>query len=363
MKPCNNVYFLYRNFLKFFILMGIIAFAAAGCDDSEVSAPTPLEQAMSHTEYLSETIGKRAAGTQGETDARDYIGTEFMKMGLETTIQNFEFTREVDEETVIMQSSNVSALLPGRSSKQVIVGAHYDSVNYSESTGATDNASGVAVMLALADYIKNSNLPYTVKFIAFGAEEVGLKGSRYYAGQMSSDEIADTVGMLNLDTLASGDMIYVYGGAGDAGWIRDQALAAAKNKNIPLQTNPGLNPDYPEGTTGDWSDHAPFKDLGIDVAYFESTNWEIGDLDGYIQTVKHGEIWHTDKDTLEFLNQEYPGRVESQINSFIIVLTDLLMTISQPQDRVAARIAARSAKTDMPDEQPVYMTRQGEVIE
>ena len=81
----------------------------------------------------------------------------------------------------------------------------------------------------------------------------------YYANNMSTEEIHNTIGMINLDSLLAGDNIYVYGGAGEDGWICDLALDIANKKKIPLETNPGINPDYPEGTTGDWSDHAPSR--------------------------------------------------------------------------------------------------------
>jgi alkaline phosphatase isozyme conversion protein len=92
--------------------------------------------------------------------------------------------------------------------------------------------------------------------------------------------------MINLDSLLAGDKIYVYGSADEGGWIRDLSLDIAKQRKIPLETNPGINPEYPKGTTGDWSDHAPFQAAGIPIGYFEATNWEIGELDGYTQTVE-----------------------------------------------------------------------------
>ncbi|WP_404429916.1 M28 family peptidase [Sutcliffiella horikoshii] len=106
--------------------------------------------------------------------------------------------------------------------------------------------------------------------------------------------------------------------------MRDQALAIADKKKLDLRINEGLNPDYPAGTTGDWSDHAPFKEVGIPYAYFESTNWEIGDLDGYEQTEEYGGIWHTENDTLEFIQEAYPGRLEERLYTYSTVLIELL---------------------------------------
>ena len=76
---------------------------------------------------------------------------------------------------------------------------------------------------------------------------------------------------------------------------------------ITILTSPGLNKDYPYGTTGDWSDHVAFAKSGIPYLYVEATNWLLGDKDGYVNSVKAGEIWHRDKDTISYIEQRFPG--------------------------------------------------------
>lgn len=276
------------------------------------------KMAYEHTKYLSYTIGSRVAGTAKEEEARDYVNSQFQRMGYTTEIQPFSYVRRGET----YNSSNVIAYKKGKSNKEIIVGAHYDSV--AAGRGSDDNASGVGVMLEAAEVLKNIKTPYSIKFVAFGAEEVGLQGSNYYARQMTEEEIANTVGMINLDSLAVGDHMYVYGSAGEKGFIRDQFLNIADKKKLEIGTNPGVNPDYPAGTTGDWSDHAPFNRLGIPYAYLEATNWEIGDMDGYTQTAKHGGVWHTQNDTIEFIEREFPGRVEEHLETFSQALTEVL---------------------------------------
>ncbi|MFS0862121.1 M20/M25/M40 family metallo-hydrolase [Fredinandcohnia sp. 179-A 10B2 NHS] len=274
--------------------------------------------AYEHMKYLAYEIGPRTAGSQNERMAEEYIQGQFERMGLQTEIQEFTYTRRGTTNS----SSNVIAYKPGKSKEQIIVGAHYDSV--SAGKGVDDNASGVGVMLEVAEVLKKIPTPYSIVFIAFGAEEVGLRGSNYYADNMTDDEVASTVGMINLDSLAVGDKMYVYGSGGADGFIRDQALQIVKKKKLDVHTNPGINPEYPEGTTGDWSDHAPFKAKGIPIGYLEATNWEIGDLDGYTQTEKHGGVWHTPNDTIEFIEKEFPGRIQDHLSTFSTLLTDML---------------------------------------
>ena len=274
--------------------------------------------AYDHIYELSEEIGARVAGSSEEFEAMEYIKDAFEDIGYKTEIQEFTINNRGNK------SYNVIATKDGKSSKELIVGGHYDSVNTDGSKGADDSASGIGVILETAERLKNIKTPYTVKFVAFGAEEGGLKGSKHYVSEMDKKEIENTVAMINLDSLIAGDKMYVHGSLGDKGFVREQALNIAEKKKLNLEINPGLNSTYPEGTTGGWSDHGPFDNVGIPYAAFEATNWEIGDNDGYTQTENFGSIWHTKNDNLEFFETNFPGRVEERLTTFSEVLTELI---------------------------------------
>jgi alkaline phosphatase isozyme conversion protein len=345
-----------------FILFTALALIVSNLLAMNLYAQSPSRlglKAMQHVEYLSKTIGTRVANSAKEIEAKDYIASEFQRIGYQTTVQPFTYVRS----GATSHSNNVIAVKPGRSQKEVIVGAHYDSVNATQrstnvikdengnilypgmvATGACDNASGIGVMLEVAEMLKNVETNYTIRFIAFGAEEVGLRGSTYYASQMTPEQVNNTVAMINLDTLISGDFMYVYSGIDENVWVREQALALADKLGMNVQTNPGLNEEYPAGTAGDWSDHAPFRKKGIPVAYFEATNWEIGDLDGYWQTEKHGMIIHTWKDNLDFIMSEFPGRVEERLDTFTTLLYHLLVQITPPDNVASIELEGASAK-------------------
>ena len=314
-----------RILISLALIISLIAFSS-GAAAKPISPPPSLvhkpgKMSYEHMNYLAYEIGPRVGGSENEREAEQYIKGQFERIGLETTVQPFNYVRR----GITYTSSNVVAYKPGKSSKQMIVGAHYDSVAVGR--GVDDNASGVGIVLEVAEVLKKIKTPYSIVFIAFGAEESGLQGSKYYASQMTEADINNTVAMINLDSLAVGDKMYVYGSPGEDGFVRDLALNIASKKKLNVETNPGLNPNYPAGTTGDWSDHVPFKDLGIPYGYLEATNWEIGDLDGYTQTMKHGGVWHTPNDTLEFIESEYPGRVQEHLTTFSILLTDVIKSL------------------------------------
>lgn len=93
---------------------------------------------------------------------------------------------DVDQQLVRkIKQKNVVAIIPGISDSILVYSAHYDHLGKMGSAtyfpGASDNASGTALLLALANnYKKIKNNKYTMVFIAFSGEEVGLLGSHYF---------------------------------------------------------------------------------------------------------------------------------------------------------------------------------------
>jgi hypothetical protein len=115
-----------------------------------------------------------------------------------------------EEKTV--RTQNVVAEIRGtlRPEEIIVVGGHYDTVL--EVSGAGDNAGGTAIMLELARVFKERGSKRTMRFVAWGCEELGLLGSREYAKRLreaseaakkadeeASTELDNTVLCLNLD--------------------------------------------------------------------------------------------------------------------------------------------------------------------
>jgi hypothetical protein len=283
------------------------------------TAPVFGQIALKHIEALSETIGPREAGTSNEVKAAQYIEAAFKGQGYQTSQQPFTFT--ADDGTT-QYSANVIAVKTGQSTKEIIVGAHYDSVPIGK--GTDDNASGVAVMLEVAEMVKDLQTPYTIRFVAFGAEEAGLYGSSYYVQKMSAADIQNTAGMVNLDSLIAGDTPNVYGNASPDGSLRNWFLAYAKSQGLDLQTQQVENLDNPDGSPCNCADYSAFQKAGIPFAYFEATDWTLGDQDGWTQVDpkfgQNGEIWNTKYDYLDYINQNFPGRMTQHLNLFVRLL-------------------------------------------
>lgn len=71
--------------------------------------------------------------------------------------------------------------------------------------GASDNASGVVGTLAIARALQNVDTNYNIKFISFGAEEVGLQGAYAYCEDMTEQDIENAIGNYNLDMVGTSD--------------------------------------------------------------------------------------------------------------------------------------------------------------
>jgi alkaline phosphatase isozyme conversion protein len=310
--------------------------------------------------HIAAAFPGRMAGTPMEDATARYISDRWLELGYQPRLERF-FTgytfRSADKpdgshdfRTLI--STNVIAEVPGTSGKQIIVGAHYDTriptsdrdlernIGGPKLEGLDDNASGVGVIMELAQALREAEPTHTIKFIAFGAEEIGLFGAYEVINRMTEAERANTLWMVNIDSIVTGDRLYFHAGpetyASDpkAGHARDRALAIAAELGITAATNPGLNDDFPEGT-GCCSDQAAFDRAGIPVVNLEATNWELGDKDGYQQTsvteaFPYGYSWHLAHiDNRAHLEASLPpGRVDERTRDAILILLPLVRELA-----------------------------------
>lgn len=162
-----------------------------------------------------------------------------------------EATVAVVEEAI--PSRNVIAEIPGASEGVVIVGAHFDTVP--DSIGASDNASGIGVLLTVAERMADRSLPFTLRFIAFGAEETGLHGSDYYVESLSQAKLEDIHLMINLDSVGSGTGLRI---AGDR-WAVNHMRDTAQREDVILA------PTGRRGSGG--SDHVNFRNAWVPVIF------------------------------------------------------------------------------------------------
>lgn len=142
-------------------------------------------------------------------------------------------TVKLDAHTDDIPSRNVIAQTKTGSTENVVMlGAHLDSVP--EGPGINDNGSGVAAVLETALQLGDSpQVRNAVRFGFWGAEELGLIGSRKYVESLDVEQLKNIAMYLNFDMLGSPNPGYfTYDG--------DQSLDADKRGQ----------PVVPEGSAG-----------------------------------------------------------------------------------------------------------------
>jgi len=229
---------------------------------------------------------------------------EEIEKELQASLQPFSFEAftdikaKVSLEYVKVSTQNVVAILYGNSNElseeYIVIGAHHDHLGMGGTGsgsrmpdsiavhhGADDNASGVAALLELASNMasKQSRNKRSILFVSFGAEEMGLVGSKYFVSNLPVPA-SQIKTMINLDMIGrlKKDSVLTIGGTGTAKEM-DEILSTFEN-DLPFKIN-----RQPDGYGP--SDHAAFYAASIPVLFF---------------TTGAHEDYHTPLDTWDKIN-------------------------------------------------------------
>ncbi|HLT88579.1 MAG TPA: M20/M25/M40 family metallo-hydrolase [Sphingobacterium sp.] len=180
------------------------------------------ENLKKHIYYLADDkMQGRATGSKQVKKAAKYIEKHFKQYGLKPKgekgyRQSFEArVRRVVVKDSIRQADNIIGYVDNDAPYTIVIGAHYDHLGDGRQggsrdslgvgeihNGADDNASGVAGLLELARHYSSNDIKesFNLLFIAFGAEELGLVGSRYFT-ENPTIPLENIHWMLNMDMI------------------------------------------------------------------------------------------------------------------------------------------------------------------
>ena len=207
------------------------------------------------------------------------------------------------------------------------------------SAAASDNASGVGALIEIAARLKDVATPYTIAFVAFGAEEPGLLGSQHYLEAMSGVERRAIMGMINLDGVAGGEVLYVVRRRG-RGLVaarrparhRRASSASTLATDVVLQVTPPVSRGVGYEVAGD---HIPFSGYGIPVAGFVAAKADL--------TAARESFYpmNTRADTMATMKRENPGKARRQLRDVIkvleVALTSELAKRRRPREPTGGR--------------------------
>lgn len=268
--------------------------------------------------------------------AEEWLKSQIVTMGYEYMAQPFTMTSA--DGVTPCYGENLIFSKQGASDRVIVVGAHYDCVE--QTFGTDDNASGVGVLLELASIYSTKESPYTIRFILFSAEEPGCLGSQYYVDNLSQEERDRIACMINIDTIAAGDNMYLYGGTvDDSGsivqdWAVYQAQSAADLLGIDMSFHPDVNDSFPTPTKATASDQMPFANVGIPYIYCEASNWNGEPYTNFYQTsnsaVDGGTIMHkAEYDNLTFIENTFGTRAYEHLQAYAKLLDYLLENMKE----------------------------------
>lgn len=231
----------------------------------------------------------------------DWLVERFISLGFtDVERDSFMCTTSFMGDSVTLQV-NVIATLPGttRPDEVYIIGGHYDCFSYNSAMtnapGADDNASGTSSVFEFARVLMESGYQpeATIRFIAFGAEELmlfGDAGCEHYAQEAYNNGM-DISLMINCDMISYNTQplgqatvnINYYAGFSDL-------LQLAKDVTNQFTIITGMN-----GAYNQFSDSYPFYEMGYPAVYFEESEFS--------------PFYHTTNDLLSTIDIDYCSEV------------------------------------------------------
>lgn len=262
--------------------LGLVALATALVHAQAAPAASPrdheeaaLGRAMLETIHAltGPAMQGRAAGSEGGAAARAWIEQRLTALHIPPAFGSayarpFTFTTKAGVET---HAVNLAAVCQGRQADAgtIVVSAHYDHLGVRDGQvyhGADDNASGVSMLLHVAERCVARPYRHTLVLAFFDAEEAGLQGARAFLADPAVE--ADRLRLnVNFDMVGRSDRREIYI-AGPGRWPALRSVLAATAAAASVVATFGHDTG---GGHEDWtsqSDHGVFHEAGIPFVYF-----------------------------------------------------------------------------------------------
>lgn len=324
------------------ILVLLLALSLVACSDTADEAEEkPAQYGDFGSRFaveLAQTCPKRVAGTQGERDAFNFIWQALVNLGYEPEEQAFSF---YDQSGNPAQSANIIVRIPGRGFKlesdyepgsetlpemqppevldgrKIYVLAHYDTYSreldslqllenrpqslpsFDRADGLHNNAAGVAVLMTLAQQLKEHRPGYDVVLAFVGAGMADRAGAEFLVQNIQADEKPLIDCVFNLSAIYAGDKVYAHAGQNSVVGPTQKDYTLRRKlyevtdvyyNNLLLTRNDfaiytnqgtyevqhprlGVPVIYREWTLAE-SDHTPFDREGYPVVFFQSGQYD-----------------------------------------------------------------------------------------
>ncbi|PJA87699.1 MAG: hypothetical protein CO140_02915 [Candidatus Moranbacteria bacterium CG_4_9_14_3_um_filter_40_7] len=193
---------------------------------------------------------------------------------------------------VLKKTFNLVHKLSDRKGKfKLVIGAHMDTIP--DFKGFIDNASGVAVALAISEKLKKEKLPFDVWIIYFGAEENSMFGSKYFVDMLSDKEREKVKFMISLDGVGLEEKTDIF--------VEEDYYSQIQKSFQKIEEKIYINSIK---EAAELSDHHYFKIMGIDSCFIAG---------------KIGKFYPHEKefDSLENINLPVCADVAEAVSDFV----------------------------------------------
>ena len=272
-----------RLAFKSFLLAVLVAVAAGSAVAQVPSAKTavPKSTLIDASALLDDIKTLSADDMEGRSPAqpsmqkaRDYVAKRFRESGIQPIGASYEqeFSLASRDGKTTFKGINYVGLIKGKkfADKYIVVTAHYDHLGIRNGqiyNGADDNASGTSALFAIAKALQKDRPDHSIIIVAFDAEEMGLRGSKYFVEHLpvKKEEILLNI---NMDMVSRNEKGELYA----CGAFRYPQLKATLEKaQKEAKVKMPLGHDDPKQGRDDWtdqSDQGSFDKVGIPFVYF-----------------------------------------------------------------------------------------------
>jgi hypothetical protein len=305
-----------RAFIILFILSVFV-----GCKEEVIQTVSMKEDVLI---LADDSMEGRETGTLGERLAAEYIVNrmkqlELQPKGTKGYYQTYSFKPSVNPHQTaeileasgdsLAQGMNVMGYIDNKAQSTIVIGAHYDHLGlggqgslYREGeaihNGADDNASGVAMMLHLAEQLQQTGKANNYLFIAFSGEEMGLLGSNYFV-KNATLPIESISYMINLDM-----------------------VGRLKEENTLAVHGVGTSPIFKQTLFANNDQDLIIKEFESGIGPSDFTSFYLADVPVLAFFTGQHEDYHKPSDDADKLNYEGMERISNYIVNIISDLDD-----------------------------------------
>lgn len=230
-------------------------------------------------------FGSKDPGTEALVNSFNWLKSSYEEWGYEDiSIDTFSYSGNECYNLIITKTGTHYP------NKYVIIDGHYDTRN---GPGANDNGTGTAIVLETARMLKDIDTKYSVRFIHFSAEEVGLVGSNHYVDHVVVPENHDIKLVFNIDAV------------GGVNGMTNDIIVCERDESAPNSNNAAS-----AAITDTLSNLMElYSNLNTEISYAYSTDYVPFMEEGYVVTGLYEKnetpYAHTPNDIIENMDLDY----------------------------------------------------------